>query len=365
MGIKFTCACGKRLRVAESMAAHRIMCPRCGSPVGVPSLRPTHAGTEASVMTPEERRRLAHLRARRAGVQTTGDADTAVAAAPPAGPPDLENAVRLRSPRPVEVGGGERQKRRPRRRRGTAGWYDCAAYPFRAWPLLVSLAAALTTVTGAGVLLVPQLYDTAADTGQVLGVGWAGVFLLLGLGGYVAGFLDCALASALAGHFGDVRWPGANIFLVLKSLARWLICLVGGPALLAGAGYLYWLHCGDVDWLDRIILAEVAVAAAGYALLALAASNERDRLLAANPLRVLEVGERLGYRALVLAGAAAAVVLGCGHFLFVALEELHRNVLGGWLLLALAWTALLFLASFLFRLLGLWCYRRRPPLPPA
>jgi hypothetical protein len=357
MGIKFSCGCGKRLRVAESMAGRRLMCPRCGSPVGVPSLRPTHTGTEANVMTPDERRRLAHLRARRAGLPAAGDADTVVVPVQPVSPPDLENAVQFRPPRPAEGDGPQPRKRRPRRRRAVAGWYDCLAYPFRAWPLLVSLATALTTVTGAGVLLLPQLYDPTADTGQVLAAGWVGVFLLLGLAGYTAGFLDCTLASALAGQAGEVRWPGANVFLVVKSLVRWLLCFLTGPALLAAAGYLYWLHCGDMDWLDWIILGEIAVGAAGYALLALAASNERDRLRDANPLRVLELGDRLGYRALILAVAAAAVVLGCGWYLSLALEELHREVVGGWLLLAMTWTALLFLTTFLLRLLGLWCRR--------
>ena len=58
MSIKFVCSCGKHLRARDEMAARRSMCPRCGAPVGVPSLRPTHAGTQAAPLTPQERRRL-------------------------------------------------------------------------------------------------------------------------------------------------------------------------------------------------------------------------------------------------------------------------------------------------------------------
>src|SRR5579871_6490204 len=58
MSIKFICSCGKHLRARDEMAARRSMCPRCGAPVGVPSMRPTHAGTVAAPLTPQERRRL-------------------------------------------------------------------------------------------------------------------------------------------------------------------------------------------------------------------------------------------------------------------------------------------------------------------
>ena len=58
MSIKFVCSCGKHLRARDEMAERRSMCPRCGAPVGVPSLRPTHAGTTAAPLTPQERRRL-------------------------------------------------------------------------------------------------------------------------------------------------------------------------------------------------------------------------------------------------------------------------------------------------------------------
>src|SRR5205085_4390056 len=60
MSITFVCSCGKRLRAREEMAARRSVCPRCGAPVGIPALQPTHPGTSLGPMSPAER-----LRARR------------------------------------------------------------------------------------------------------------------------------------------------------------------------------------------------------------------------------------------------------------------------------------------------------------
>src|SRR5438132_12623830 len=64
MAIKFICGCGKHLRARDEMASRRSVCPRCGAPVGIPSLRPTNPGTALGPMTPDERRRAARSRER-------------------------------------------------------------------------------------------------------------------------------------------------------------------------------------------------------------------------------------------------------------------------------------------------------------
>src|ERR1700687_6396589 len=63
MTIKFICTCGKHLRARDEMAARRSVCPRCGSPVGIPSRQPTHSGAVAPPLTPLERMRQARKRA--------------------------------------------------------------------------------------------------------------------------------------------------------------------------------------------------------------------------------------------------------------------------------------------------------------
>src|SRR5213593_192012 len=90
MSIKFVCTCGKHLRARDEMAARRSVCPRCGNPVGIPSLRPTHASAPLGTLSPEElRQRTREL-------------------APPANPvrhlsePLAEGNVTVPAPRPLD-----------------------------------------------------------------------------------------------------------------------------------------------------------------------------------------------------------------------------------------------------------------------
>src|SRR6266849_6977709 len=58
MAIKFFCKCGKKLKARDEMAGRRSMCPRCGSPVGIPGLAPTHAGAPLGPMSLKNRLRF-------------------------------------------------------------------------------------------------------------------------------------------------------------------------------------------------------------------------------------------------------------------------------------------------------------------
>src|SRR6516225_10035363 len=55
MAIKFFCKCGKKLKARDEMAGRRSMCPRCGSPVGIPAANATYAGTKLGPMTVKDR----------------------------------------------------------------------------------------------------------------------------------------------------------------------------------------------------------------------------------------------------------------------------------------------------------------------
>jgi len=81
--IKFICTCGKHLRARDEMAARRSVCPRCGSPVGIPSLKPTHRGGLARPLTPLER--LRRLQAPAPGGKAASQSPTA----PPATTPPI------------------------------------------------------------------------------------------------------------------------------------------------------------------------------------------------------------------------------------------------------------------------------------
>jgi hypothetical protein len=343
MSIKFICSCGKHLRARDDMAARRSMCPRCGAPVGVPSLQPTHAGTLAAPMTPQERRRLHR--------EKSPD------------PLDPEPAVPITTtlppPAPSNIAAAPLPWRVPRVRRRLhmeEHWYQCLLYPFLNRRLLLALALPLTLLSGGFVLSIPELprFDEIVSMPQ-----WPYFvpFLLVPLlfVVYTCATVECALTSALAGEGLGTYWPSRSIVAVLKSGLRWLLCFLAGPIVpLALAGY-FWLYGGDLTALDWAIVVELIVLAAAYWLLAVVCSVERDRLRDANPVRVAQLVHRLRFRAVVpvliapvLMGAHAAVA-------FFALAELHQHA-SALLLLACCWGSGLFSIAALFRLLGVWCY---------
>jgi hypothetical protein len=349
MSIKFVCSCGKHLRARDDMAARRLLCPRCGAPLGVPSLQPTHAGTVANPMTPEERRRNAR---RRPPAPVAEDGICAATAVDAVRPPDTT----LPSRGPVDLVSLRRKPPRYREPR----WYHCLAYPCRAWPLVLGLGLAWAVWLACSVALAPVAHQ-AADPARpwVLAATW--LLATLSLAGYTAGVLDCALVSAAAGEVLRVRWPGGDLLLIVKSLGRWLFAFLAGPVLLLGAGFAYWLHGGDLGPLDSLILAELGVLAVTYWALAVAAAAERERFLDANPLAVARLGYRLGARALVVPVAAAAVGAH-GWLALAALATIHERGVAVVLLLPCGVSGL-FLATFLFRLLGMWCHRSHQPAP--
>ncbi len=58
---------------------------------------------------------------------------------------------------------------------------------------------------------------------------------------------------------------------------------------------LYWMYCGNIDWFDRIVFADLIIMGAGYASMTLAASLLHESLAAANPATVLVAIGRIGW----------------------------------------------------------------------
>ena len=342
MSINFICSCGKHLRARDEMAARRSMCPRCGAPVGIPSMRPTHGGTTAGPLTPQERRRLRR--------DSPPDAFGAEAAATITADPPADSTLKpSRLPLPWRTP----RVRRPRHLE--THWYQCLVYPLLNWGLLLVLAFALTLVSGGIAVLIPEL-PRFAEMAPKAWLPYAALLLIpLLLFAYVCGTVECALKSAVAGEGPGMYWPGRNVLAALKSGLRWLICFLAGPVVpLALAGY-FWLYGGELTGVDRAIVAELIVLAFAYWLLAVMSSAESDRLRDANPVRIGQLLNRLRFRAVVPVLAAPALaglhVLG----ILFALAEVHQHP-RGWLLLEGCWLSGLFCATFLFRLLGVWCY---------
>ncbi len=326
MPIKFVCRCGKHLRAREEMACRRSLCPRCGAPVGIPSLQPTHRGTTLGPMSLVEGQ--------------------------------LTRAALSRSSRSLKHGRETAPQHRldwRHRRWVETHWYQCLLLPRGAWPLVAGLAFVLTVFSGGLALSLPALVnDSRAGGSWLLCLTCLSISLLVF--GYGSGFLDGVLDSAMAGEVGYVPWPGRNIMLALKSGVRWLLCFLAGPAVPAGLSILYWIHSGEPGLLDWTIVAELNLVAIGGWFLLLLAVHQQGRLRDLNPVRVVELIHRLGHRLVALAVLTAAVAVAHAWLASVGLEKLHQDEALGWLWLFLSWASGMFFAAFLFRWVGVWFY---------
>jgi hypothetical protein len=362
MAIKFICTCGKHLRARDEMAARRAFCPRCGNPIGIPSLQPTHVGTPAHVLTPAERLRRRRVPAPRRDPTVVGPPEPAEA--PPSAavpePPDFADPslVTLRSADDLEASPPTRG--RPRTLAGAQEWALRESLPWlyagRALLIVLGLALALSAATGLVVFILPD-----ALARQMESQGPSPAVLLGGLPfvilAYYCAFLQCAFTSAAAGEVWLARWPGRNLDLVLRSTARCLFCFLAGPIVPAAAGLFFWLNSGDLALIDRLILAELGIATVAYWVLVVAAVSDRNRLRDASPPNVVGFVSRLGWRVPTAVVTASALLLADGLIGWSALEEIPESPERGWLLLVGAWISGLAGMVLLFHLLGSWCHR--------
>jgi hypothetical protein len=239
-------------------------------------------------------------------------------------------------------------------------WYQSLLYPLRAGVVILGIAAALAVVIVINSAAVPEVLTGHIPPAKRILYLAPGVLLLLLVGGYICAFLDCVLGAAALGETRHVVSPGRNLRLVMKCASTWLYCFVAGPLGLVPVGLLYWMHCGDLAFLDWLILSQIGVVAVGYWLLAVLAVARRDRTLDANPVRVAWLFALLGPRAIAAALLGSAIALVHGYLIIVAWQEFHRDPGYGALLLAFSCLDGLFWATFLFRLLGVWLHLAEP-----
>ncbi len=358
MSIKFTCSCGKRLRARDGMARRRSFCPRCGQPVGIPALEPTHPGIAAAPLTPAQRVRLAGQR------RAEAPAETATVEPPQpkkAGRTPSAAALRERvAPMLLALVTGRRRNSEKRRDRPLeTHWYQCLLYPFLDWRLWVGPALLLSALGVAVVLLAPYyLVEQPEGTTALWMLRCAALFPILCIG-FACNFLGCVLRSAAHGDVSADQWPGHTVLGALKAGLTWLVCFLAGPAIFAAVAAVYWMQCGDPTLVDWLILAELALVAVGYLLSALAAFSERGRWRDINAIHVIDVAHRLHYRAAVVTLVGSVLAVAHGALAVFAAEEMHRTAIVGILLFMACCLSGMFWAAFLFRLLGLWCYWSR------
>lgn len=348
MAIKFICACGKHLRARDEMAARRSACPACGAPVGIPSLQPTQRGTTPRPLLPSEK--LARRRI--------------VPAAVLANPTDLLTADVPGSTQPAQPELDADKKATTRRKRDYRElemcWHHCLHFPLPLVGCVLALAALSTALSLVMLAAIPRaLLDLQAQPWEVWFLCSLGLLVpLVGLG-YASCLLDEMLASALTGDVCNIPWPGVNLSAdlgrVCNSLLAWALCLLAGPIVLIAAFVAFWIRCGDVTWLDWVILSELAVVGTGYWLVSRLAVCRSNRLYDANPIRAVQLIHQLSYRALLAAVLGFVLIASFGSLLLLGASTLHSSVPAGISLLALGWFSGLFGAASLFRLLGMWC----------
>ena len=233
--------------------------------------------------------------------------------------------------------------------------------------MVLGLAFLSTLFCGAMAFALPALvrcfreHDSWFLWSELVWVDFPCLCITLVVLGYASGFLDCVFASGVAGEVGEVRWPGANLLLALKSGFRWLICFLAGPIVPASASMLYWIRAGQLGFVDRMILAELGIVAIGSWFLLLLVANQNDRLRDISPLRVVELIGRMGHRLVALALFSAVVVFALGGLAAFGLDKIAHSVAAGWLWLFLSFTGNLFFCAFVFRWAGVWFYWARIP----
>jgi hypothetical protein len=374
MAIFFRCACGQDLRASEDEAGGHADCPACGRAAPVPSLE--QANHDLGIgpgplfelpprLPPREANATAECAALPDPLPAPG---SGAAQAPHASPMSVDRLA-------AEVGVDEDELRQVVKERplgwrfARAGkdlnplqrwsaarpaekhWFECLAYPLRAWPVVVSLALTGAWLITVGVFVLPEEWDMPALWPRLPLL--AVVFLWAA---YTWAFLRCVFASSTAGEAGLVRWPGADLAQVFGSGLTFFTAFLAGPVVPAVVAVIFWLHAGDLAWVDQLILVELGLVTASWWILAVLAAEEEGWLGAINPAAMARHARRLGWRGwltVVLAAAAQVVYV----WLAVgALEELHRSLIGWaalwlWGLLSLAWMV------FLFRWYGLSRYR--------
>jgi hypothetical protein len=221
----------------------------------------------------------------------------------------------------------------------------------------------MTLLTALLALLLPRmLAETPTDPWTLAAVRASWVLIPLLFVGLPCSFLDLVLVSAMKGDVNYIRWSGSALVTVALSGVRWLACFLAGPILFAGFGVLYWLNCGDLAPFDWLSLAELYLVALAYQVFALLSLTDRGRVRDLNPLTVIDLAHRLGWRAMVVGLLAACLLLAHGWLLIAGVALVHTEVLSGFAILASSWLSGVFWSTFFCRLLGIQCYRSRRAL---
>jgi hypothetical protein len=365
MSIRFACKCGKHLRAGDTMAGRHTLCPKCGALVAIPTAEQAASGaaTPRRQPTPPSDSRE----------PTSNGADDAEEIGPilvrvrrrnDKDPNQFRKSVWIpldpeRGPPPEKIQRPPQSKARRRYEwKLESAWYQCLLYPRRAWKLLTALALIQSAWFVWAAVFIPRFSAGVQDTPLAELLVFVATAILLAV--YTLGLFDCVLSSAGAGEYRLFRYPAFDFNA--PGVALWLACFLAGPVIPAGIGIVYWMHCGDPDLVDRIILSELAAVALGYWLLQVLAAREAGNWFA-DPATVVQLFLRIGPRTLFVAAAVTALCYYYFRLLVFGMVRWHIDGLVGIGHMAYAQLTLLFGATALLRILGVWSFRSRPTMP--
>jgi hypothetical protein len=360
MSIRFACKCGKHLRAGDTMAGRHTLCPKCGALVAIPtagqaiagaaSARPQTAApdvpssqAEASDDAEEIGPILLRVRRRNDKDPNQFRKSVWVPIDPDRGPPPEK------LPKPV------RTTRRRYNWQLETRWYQSLPYVLRARIVLSSLSVAQAGLVLWAAVLLPKINAGTQEfpTTEVMAFAAAATAAAI----YTLGLFDCVLSSAAAGEYRFFAYPGAD--LGIRGFASCMLCFLAGPLLPALFGLIYWLRCGDPDSLDWIIIAESAGVTFAYWVFEIIAARETGAWLA-SPIDAASILTRLGPRSLVVAAGLPGLGYLYARLVLAGLVRWHTGGLASLPYLVGAQFTLVFGATFLLRVIGVWSYQRRP-----
>jgi hypothetical protein len=179
--------------------------------------------------------------------------------------------------------------------------------------------------------------------------------------GYIALFLGQVLVANTLGESDHPDWPEWDRYQILEGLGRLCWAVIIGVAVGGIPALIYWINCGDIDWIDAIIFVELVALGAGYAQMALIAALVHENILAANPYTVIQAIFRMGWSYLipcvVTAVALTLAALALAGVLFYS-PSIGGAALGLWAF----WVFALYEAMIVLRVLGLTYYRHADDL---
>jgi hypothetical protein len=245
---------------------------------------------------------------------------------------------------------------------GDRGWQSGLSFDMPHIPVFFRLAAVLTVVTVAALAawLVPGM---GVYEWRMPALALCGLAALTCLG-YVCRYLDAVVLVASQGKHYEPSIDGDPLRAVLSG-GRWLGRFLAGPAALAGAGVGYWIYCGELTIVDGVILTEIAIAAAGWWLIALLVAAVRPacgELSRAGswlpaPHVVLRTAQAMKWDTARLTLLATVVVVGHSLAGWFSISWVHEHFFAGIALMFVIWSSCLYFSAFAFRRLGLAFYR--------